>query len=373
MMQQQITPTTFEEHVRKRPGMYIGSTDEKGILYLLEMALVDVIEMHQTDRFTFTVALYPEFWTLEVEGEVNSPFLINRLTGEPAGYMFLKALMALSARFECSAGENLLVFDRGMVIGGEQHYRYESKAQLSLAFKLDDTVFANTNLDFHRLSEKLKRFAMLNRGMQLIIKDHREACLSQNYFHYPDGIKRLFESTLHEKHSGSLFELFIDNATNAYAYQLGIGFNRALWNTAQLSFANEVHTYQGGSLNNGVVQGVISALKIYTAGLRHRSFKFTPKKVAQGITLVLAVRGEELDWKGCTKAELDVPVIKKESCKLTCVALLKYLHEHADQAAKFIAMFEVTTYIQTERSLAHCSMACLVAQKRVAVLANAEP
>jgi DNA gyrase/topoisomerase IV subunit B len=368
-MQDQITTFTFEDHVRKRPGMYIGSIDQKGIINLLEKTLVDFIELHQSDRFLFTIAMHPDFLILEVDGDVNCLSVHDILSGPSSGYMYIKALMALSAIFECRSGQHLLTFEAGKATSGEQQYIYQSNASLSFALRLDETIFTqpNAHLDFHRLGEKLKQFAMLNRGMKIIIRDHRAAYLSQTYFHYPDGIRTMFENTLNEQHSGSLFDLFIDHATDRYTYQLGIGFNRALWDSPILSFANEVNTYCHGSLLDGVIKGVIKALETYTERFEHKTYQFTPKKVKQGLTLVIAVRGKEVQWRGCTRAELFVPAVKKESSHLTSDRLLKYLNENPEHATKFISMFDVTTYVQTDRSLTHCTMACLVAQKRVPV------
>ena len=369
-MEQEITTFRMEEHMRKRPGMYIGGTDLKAFLNLLESALEDFRVLFNTDRFFVSIQFHNHYISLSITGNVNALPVMDILRADCSGYAFIKALMALSERFEAQVQNKTQVFICGNPDASNPIFNFDEGAAVSFAFVPDATIFKNLQPDFHSLCEKLKRFAMLNSNMQLLLRDTRALHASQLYYHYADGIKQLFYNTINQKHSGNRFALFIDTRSKQYAYQLGIGFNRALWATETLSFANHIHTYEGGSLEHGVLNGVIKALKMYTQQFAHRRFRFSRRQLKQGLTQVLAVKGEDMIFAGCTRAELEMAQVKKETSALAYRALLNYLEQNSTEAEEFISMFETTTYVQTVRNLTHCTMACLVAKKRELILAD---
>lgn len=368
-MYTEITAITPSEHMRRRPAMYIGSTDKKGFAYMLENVLVDFTDLYKTDNFLCSIVFHKQYMKLELTGSLST-ILTEKTLGPMSnsyGYLYITALAYLSSRFEASLGHTTLVFVNGMLADEPPVFRHNHTATISFVFKPDDTIFKTPVQDFEWLSQTLRQFAMLNRNMQLLIKDIRRPYHSQSYFYYPDGIVQLFEKNISEKHSGNLFKLQVEQTTGSYTYQLCIGFNRALWKNETLSFANHIHTYCGGSLEDGVLQGIIKALKQYVSRFTGRRYSFTRSSVKQGLTQVLAVRGTNLEYAGCTKAELAVPLIKTEARNLVYNAVLTHLNQHPQHAADYIAMFDKTAYHQTERRLTHCTMQCIVAQPNVAV------
>lgn len=368
-MHTNITAISAHEHVRRRPAMYIGSTDKKGFAYMLENALVDFTDLYQTDNFLGSIEFHHTHTTFEITGNLN-PALTAKVLGPISntnGYLYITAIAYLSSRFEAQLGHTTLVFINGRQVHEPPVFKHNPAAAISFVFTPDDTIFTQPVQHYDWLCQNMRSFAMLNRGMQLLIKDYRQPYLNQSYFNYPDGIKPLFDKTITEKHSGNLFSIYIDQPTGNYNYQLCIGFNRALWKDKPLSYANHTHTYEGGSLNDGVLQGVIKALKAYAANYPQRSYTFNAGHVRQGLTQVLAVRGPQLEWEGCTKAKLSVPVIKKKARQLVYTTLLNYLHQHPEHAEQFMSMFDKTDYTQTGRDLTHCTMHCIVAKSNEAV------
>ncbi len=369
-MYTEITAISPSEHMRRRPAMYLGSTDKKGFAGMLQNALVDFTELYQTDNFLCCIEFDKQFVKLELTGQLNTVLTAKALgpISNKYGYLYITAMAYLSSRFEAQLGHTTLVFVNGELVNSPLVFNHNPTATISMVFIPDDTIFKGAVLDYEWLNQTLKQFAMLNRHMQLLIKDCRQPYLNQSYHYYPNGIAQLFEKTINERHSGNQFTLQVEHTTANYAYQLCIGFNRALWKNETLSFANHIHTYAGGSLQDGVLQGVIKALKLYVSRFAGRQYNFTRGIVKQGLTQVLAVRGANLEFAGCTKAKLAVPLIKTEARNLVFNAVLTYLNQHPQHAGNFIAMFDKTVYHQTERQLTHCTMQCIVAQPNVAVV-----
>lgn len=360
-MEEKIIPVDMNEHMRRRPAMYIGGTDEKGIRAMLVNTLVEFMELYKSDSFLFTFQLYVDSIALDFEGAFDPGEVVQILTVDSKGKFNMRALIALSHKFEMYTGDTCIAFMAGKC-SGHTELRLGPQNKLRFSFQLDESIFNSVHPDFHELSTELRQFAMLHRGARVLVKEQREVLLSQNYYHYPDGIKKLFEKEMHNKYSGCAGHVFIDTHTKAYSYQLGIGFQRAFWKSDILCFANEKETYQHGSHVEGTLLGIIKALKVYAARHPDMIYKFPLSKIKQAFVLVLAVRGE-IEWEGCTRTKVKVPRIKRETSELAYKQVLSYLHEHPGLADKFLAKFYLGRSAQTAPALTHCRMACLVAGK----------
>lgn len=287
----------FTEHVRKRPFMYIGND---GIVGLFEGLLTDCIELCKTDEITFEIVVLGEndfTFGLTSRHDIN-PF-IKQFTDERKEFSnyFPKVLKVISETFEIIAKEN---------------------SKTEVVFSIDKTVITNTNIDYLKLTERVLQFALLNRQCEVITIDKRQKYLTQNYYHFPQGVFYLFDRATTEVLGKPEFKLTFDNEINSNKYQIGLAYRTDWFPSANvISFANNVHTTCGGSLVDGILEGLINACKIYAKENNLTNFKINKKKFVNGLILICAVRGEDYKYGGSWKETLEDVVIKKCQIKKT--------------------------------------------------------
>lgn|GEM_PF-1784915 len=312
----------FSESVRKRPFMYIGND---GIVGLFERLLADCIELCKTDEITFEIVILGDNdFTFGLSSKHNVEPFIQRFTEERKEYSnyFPRVLKVLSETFEIIVKEN---------------------SKIEIAFSFDKKVISKTNIDYFRLAEKVQQFALLNRQCEVITTDKRSKYLTQNYFHFPQGIFYLFDRATTEVLGKPAFELKFDGKINSNKYQIALAYRTDWFPSANvISFANTVHTTCGGSLVNGILQGLMNACKRYVKERNLATFKITKKKFINGLILICAVRGEDYRYGGSWKETLENDVVEKDARKLMEKLVFEFLNEQSEKADKFLWRFDTT-------------------------------
>ena len=313
---------TFEESVRKRPFMYIGND---GVVGLFEGLLIDCIELCKTDEITFEIVISGAnnfAFGLTSRNAIN-PF-IQQFTNESKEFTnyFPKVLKVVSETFEIITKDN---------------------SKTEVAFSFDKKVITNTNIDYLRLTEKVLKIALLNRQCEIITIDKRQKHLTQNYYHFPQGVFYLFDRATTEVLGRPDFKLTFDDKVNSNKYQIGLAFRTDWYPTPNLiSFANNVQTVCGGSLVEGILAGLISACKTYVKENNLTTFKISRKKFLNGLIIVCAVRGEGYKYGGSFKETLEDDVVKKQAKKITVKLALDFFNNQKEKADKFLWRFDTT-------------------------------
>ncbi len=184
---------------------------------------------------------------------------------------------------------------------------------------------------------------MLNRQCEVITIDKRQKYLTQNYYHFPQGVFYLFDRATTEVLGKPEFKLTFDNEINSNKYQIGLAYRTDWFPSANvISFANNVHTICGGSLVDGILEGLINACKIYAKENNLTTFKINKKKFVNGLILICAVRGEDYKYGGSWKETLEDAVIKKEAKKVVEKLALDFFNNQKEKADKFLWRFDTT-------------------------------
>ncbi len=312
----------FSEHVRKRPFMYIGND---GIVGLFEGLLTDCIELCKTDEITFEIAVLGEncfTFGLTSRHDIN-PF-IKQFSDESKEFSnyFPKVLKVISEIFEVITNEN---------------------SKTEVAFSFDKTVISNTNIDYLKLTEKVLQFALLNRKCEVITIDKRQKYLTQNYYHFPQGVFYLFDRATSEVLGKPEFKITFDDKINTNRYQIGLAYRTDWYPTPNvISFGNDVQTICGGSLIEGVLDGLISTCKTYVKENNLTTFKIRRKKFLNGLIIVCSVRGEDFKYGGSFKETLEDEIVKKQAKKITSKLALDFFNNQKEKADKFLWRFDTS-------------------------------
>ena len=372
------------EAVRKRPGMYIGSTGESGLHHLvyeivdnaIDEALAgycseinvkilpgDVIEVTDNGRGIPT-GIHPK----EKISAATVVYTILHAGGKfgGGGYKVSGGLHGVGASVVNALSEwlELTVYD-----GKEIHFqRFENgghykeqmkvigttdKTGTQVRFKPDHTIFHSTEFKYDILLDRLREQAFLNAGLKIVLSDLRdEDKPKQEVLQYEGGIISYVEWLQKKRGAEALhpdvvyIEGLLDNISVEIAFQYNTDFNSETFR----SFANNIHTVDGGTHEiafknalNKVINNFVKQYKEQQANNNKKSKKkqdevkeFVPlsgEAIREAINAVISVKLPECEFEGQTKGKLGNPEVRPVVYKITVEKLTYYFEEHPDTIA----------------------------------------
>lgn len=354
------------EAVRKRPGMYIGSTGSSGLHHLVyeivdnsidealagycteikvEILEGDIIRVSDNGR-GIPVGIHPK----EGISAATVVYTILHAGGKFGGGGYkvsgglhgvgASVVNALSEWLELTVkdGENVWFqrFERG-------HYDEELKAigkttetGTSVTFKADGEIFEETVYDYEILLKRLREQAFLNAGIRISFSDLRDKeNIQGETLHYEGGIRQFVEH-IHETRgfeslSGDV--VYISGSQGDSFAEIALQYNDS-YNEIILSFANNIRTKDGGSHEVGFKNALTKVINEYgkKMGLLKDKEKLTGDDVREGLTAIISVKLTECEFEGQTKGRLGNPEVKPFIEKLVMEKLMNFLEENPDTA-----------------------------------------
>ena len=320
-MSLEIELIEFKEHLRNRPGMYLGGLGSKGIINLLRGLVSDCIELTNADIYFLRITIKPDYnYSLSIEA-----------SDDIRAFKTTNKKLVHFKNFHLSIGE---------ILSSNFKLTFESKNKAFISFQLDQSVFTE-NVDYLELSESFLQWSYLNRNSKTLLVDERAKFLNQNYFSFPEGVKYLYSKIVRQALGKPEFEIAFDGKFNGLEYQIFLGYRTDWYPPATtLSFANDVFTSCGGSLIEGVMEGLISGVKKYVKDNNLTHLKVKKKKFVNGLILVVSVRGDDFTYGGSFKETLENEKVKKDAKKLTKQLTLDFISESKDKSDKFLWRFD---------------------------------
>lgn len=311
----------FEEiigHIRKRPAMYIGRLDQTGFHEQFNWFLNGLLVGNSAERnieFLFhpgisveiRVLNFPDYFLGSLEDEEDFDSLHHKLD------LFLFLALSEIAEISCVSGgkRRLIVGKKGVL----EHSLSNSESQsddLIIKFTPDFEIFDRFELNVEALSSLFRRFAILNRQLRIGIEDRTVESSNRQFFHYPDGLKHELDFlTLSGRYGGPLFKLHWSEQIDAYNLEFAIAY-MDLWmaDTYQMTYGNNERLTYGGSLLEGILDGLIYAIRAY-AKLGGKEIKIPRKLVKRQLVLVASVQSDAIKYGGCTRTKLDMPDLRR--------------------------------------------------------------
>ena len=354
------------EAVRKRPGMYIGSTSASGLHHLVyeivDNAIDEALAGHCTDIHV-TINKGNSI-TVQDNGR-GIPVDIQPQTGRPAlevvftvlhaggkfgggGYKVSGGLHGVGASVVNALSEWLTVqvrkegkihemsFSRGAITKEIAVVGECNTTGTTVTFMPDDQMFDTVEYDYDTLHDRLRQQAFLNAGLRISITDLRGDEPKSDSMCYEGGIREYV--TFINKNKTALHEEVIyvsgmkGDSTAEIALQYHDGYNETL-----VSFANDIHTPEGGMHETGFKAALTRVLNSY--GLKYGMIKENDKvsgdDCREGITAVISVKLTEAQFEGQTKAKLGNAHIRTLVDNLISDQLMVYMEEHP-QVARMI-------------------------------------
>ena len=365
--QEQIQVLEGLEPVRKRPGMYIGSTDERGLHHLVQEIVDNSIDEALAGYCNAIRVTINADGSCSVEDNgrgiptgihakegISSVELV--LTKLHAGGKFggggykisgglhgvgLSVVNALSEWLEVEVYQNGHVYkqiynrgvpQRALAIVGDT-----DKTGTKVTFYPDGDIFETVIFNYDNLKVRLRELAYLNKGLTISTRDERETPPKFNEFCYEGGILHFVEDLNRNKET--LFEkpVYFEEEQDDSSIEVAIQYNDSYSETI-FSYANNIHTEEGGTHLDGFKSALTKVIN--EAGHRLNILKgddkLTGEDVREGITAVISVKLTEPQFEGQTKTKLGNSGMRTFVMRATTEHLGTYLEENPSQARELI-------------------------------------
>ena len=354
------------EAVRKRPGMYIGSTSERGLHHLvweivdnaIDEALAgycDDIEIIVNKDGSVTVKddgrgipvdKHPKTGISTVETVYTVLHAGGKFGG--GGYKVSGGLHgvgasvvnALSKWVDVTVYKNSKIYQAKFANGGHIVQPLtvigdcsEDRTGTTVTFMPDEDIFKETTrFDYETLKTRARELAFLNKGLRIILVDDRED--KKDIFVYEGGIKEYVELLNKNKtpiHNDIIYvEGAEDNVTLEVALQYNDGYNSAIY-----SFVNNITTPEGGTHEDGVKNSLTRIINNYAKNnkfLKDNEDSLTGDDVREGITMIVSAKVSEPQFEGQTKTKLGNSEVRKIAANIFAEGFERFLMENPEQA-----------------------------------------
>ncbi len=357
------------EAVRKRPGMYIGSTSSRGLHHLVyEIVDNSVDEALAGYCKNIEVKINPDNSITVIDDGRGIPTGINHKAGLPAvevvftvlhaggkfgggGYKVSGGLHgvgasvvnALSNWLEVEICVDGKVYKQRYERGNTMYPLKESgtcdpqKTGTKVTFSPDGSIFEETVYDYDTLKQRLRETAFLTKGLRIILKDKRTDPVRMHEFHYAGGIKE-FVTYLNRSHEALYPEvIYCEGQRDNVMVEVALQHNDS-YNDSTYSFVNNIITPEGGTHLAGFRNAITKTFNAYARAnkiLKDSDNALAGEDIREGLTAIISVKLEEPQFEGQTKQKLGNSEARGAVDSVVSEQLTYYLEQNP-QVAKAI-------------------------------------
>jgi len=354
------------EAVRKRPGMYIGSTSSRGLHHLVYEVVDNSIDeamggyadkidvtIHADDSITVVdngrgipVDIHP---TEKIPGvELAMTVLhaggkFDKNTYKVSGGLHgvgVSVVNALSAQLKVwvkrDAQEYYMDFTRGVTTTKLKSLRKIGKGDrgTTVWFKPDNTIFTELSFDYATLATRLRELSFLNKGVTITLNDERPDQKKQDVFHAKGGLKEFVAHLNGNKKPLHPDVIYLETERDDMGIEVAIQYNDG-YNETVFSFVNNINTIEGGTHLTGFKSALTRVVNQYAQKgnfLKKADFVLSGEDVREGLTAVLSVKVREPQFEGQTKTKLGNSEAEGAVRSVINEFLGAYLEEHPRSA-----------------------------------------
>lgn len=357
------------EAVRKRPGMYIGSTSSAGLHHLVWEIVDNSIDEALAGFAThIEIDITKENHIRVTDDGRGIPVDIQEKTGRPAvetvftvlhaggkfgggGYKVSGGLHGVGASVVNALSTDLTVqvfkegniyeqsYKRGAVLDDLKIIGTTDKHGTSVYFVPDPEIFQETTVfEFDKLANRVRELAFLNKGLKLTITDYRPEEPVKKSFCYEGGIKSYVEHL--NKSKQVLFEepIYVEGEQDGIQVEVAMQYTSG-YHTNLLSFTNNIHTYEGGTHESGMKTALTRVINDYARRqklMKENEEKLSGEDVREGLTAVISIKHPDPQFEGQTKTKLGNSEARTITDRLFSTHFDKFLMENPQVARKIV-------------------------------------
>ncbi len=356
------------EAVRKRPGMYIGSTSGRGLHHLVWEIVDNSIDEALAGYCTKIHVIIEKDNSITVKDNGRGiPVGIQEKTGRPAVEVILTVLHAGGkfggGGYKVSGGlhgvgasvVNALSSELEVYVHRDGHIHYQKyergvpaedikiigeseETGTTIHFKPDTEIFTETDVyEYELLATRIRELAFLNRGLSLTIEDKREDGKKAEY-HYEGGIKSYVEHLNRTKEVLHEEPIYIEGEKDGISVEVSMQYNDS-YTGYIYSFANNIHTHEGGTHEFGFKTALTRVINDYArkGGLiKDSDTNLSGEDVREGLIAVVSIKHPNPQFEGQTKTKLGNSEVRTITDSLFAEHLEKFLLENPSVAKKIV-------------------------------------
>ena len=356
------------EAVRKRPGMYIGSTSSKGLHHLVWEIVDNSIDEALAGFCTdITVAIEKDNWIRVEDNGRGIPVSIQEKMGLPAvevimtvlhaggkfgggGYKVSGGLHGVGASVVNALSEytevyvkrdgklHSIKFERGQTVQNLTVIGDATETGTTTRFKADAEIFKETTVyEFDILATRIRELAYLNRGIKMIIRDEREDDVREAVYHYEGGIRSYVEH-LNANKEPIHDPIFVEGEKDGISIEIAMQYNAGFSSTI-MSFANNINTYEGGTHESGFKMALTRVINDYArkAGLiKEADSNLSGEDVREGLTAIVSVKHPDPQFEGQTKTKLGNSEVSQITNHLFAEGFERFMLENPTVARQIV-------------------------------------
>ena len=324
------------EAVRKRPGMYIGSTSARGLHHLVYEIVDNAIDEALAGYCdTIDVSINPDNSITVIDNGRGIPVEINKKKGISTvevvftilhaggkfgggGYKVSGGLHGVGASVVNALSNWLEVvveldgkmykqrYERGKSVTALEIIGTTERTGSTITFLPDDTIFEETIFDYDTLRQRLREMAFLTKGIKIIFRDKREGQEKEKVFHYEGGIKEYVQYL--NKGKSALYEevIYCEGDKNDVYVEVAMQHNDG-YNEGCYSFVNNITTPEGGTHLAGFKNALTKIFNDYAREkkfLKENEANLSGEDIREGLTAIISVKISEPQFEGQTKQKL---------------------------------------------------------------------
>jgi len=355
------------EAVRKRPGMYIGSTDERGLHHLVYEVVDNSVDEAMAGHATRIVVRIHKDNSIEVTDDGRGVPVGKHSTGKDAlevvhtvlhaggkfggdGYKVsgglhgvgVSVVNALSVKLRVESSRDGFIwaqeYERGrpkmkVTKVGPAHARRGTRT----VFLPDPEVFSSTEYSFETLSNRLRESAYLNKGLWLTLIDDRAD--REATFYFQGGIVSFVRHLNRKRKVTHERPVYLERVDGTTSVEVAFQYQGDSWSETLLAFANNINTVDGGTHVTGFRAALTSSLNDWgrkNGAIKDNDPNLTGEDVREGLTAVISVKLVDPQFEGQTKAKLGTAEVKGIVQTAVNAGVLQFLEENPGDGKEVI-------------------------------------
>jgi DNA gyrase subunit B len=361
---QDITVLEGLEAVRKRPGMYIGSTGLRGLHHLVYEVVDNAVdEALQGFCSNVDVTIHPDNSVTVVDDGRGIPVAVMEKEGRPAvevvltvlhaggkfgdggGYKVSGGLHGVGVSVVNALSESLIVevrrddhvwrqeYERGVPRADLAQGEATSDTGTTVSWLPDAEIFESLELDFSILEQRLRETAFLTRGLKITLTDERSGG-NRVEFQYDGGIEDFVRFLNENKEPIHKKVIFFEGESEEGAVEVAMQWNGS-YQESVFSFANNINTHEGGAHLSGFRSALTRTLNRYARDkglLKEKDENLSGEDVREGLTAVISAKLADPQFEGQTKTKLGNPGMEGFVATIVNARLAEFLEENPTEA-----------------------------------------
>ena len=351
------------EPVRKRPGMYIGSTDERGLHHLVYEVVDNAIDEAMAGFCDTVLVEIQEDGSvavtdngrgiptgiIEKEGKSAVEVVLTKLHAGGkfggGGYKFsgglhgvgVSCVNALSEWLEVEGYQNgkihKMSFSRGVTQHPLEVVGSTSKRGTKVTFYPDSEIFETLDFNYNTLRDRLQELAYLNKGLKIILSDKRPLKENRDEFYYEGGILEYINEKMEGKEPILSSPFYIDYKEEDYQIEIAMQYNTG-YNETILTYANNINTHEGGTHLEGFKAALTKLFNDYGTEQKilKNDEKLSGEDCREGIVAIVSVKLVDPQFEGQTKGKLGNRVRRTDVSRIVSEKRGEYLEENPKDA-----------------------------------------